>query len=763
MDRTLRTLTRPRRVVFALAVGLFLSGSGIGLFGLVSAASEDGQPVHGFEIPWPHVGDRGRYEVLDGRDAVFPLLNVSFEWKPDRTVLDREELPTRVNVLRLVEAVDTSSLGGGGSGVAVSRTGFHLRAGTVEAVAEERFDDSTALREGDPGLTGDPDSLSEYEKSTLRYFDLPGRLPCGLRNPLQGQILDLTDEPVPNGLPCETTPSVEDRVGPWTPVEVLETPRSRVVVFEEHLQERWGLRDWEQHNRYWMQEGVPYPIRIESRTDGDAPATTGTVVHELVSFTRGSTPVTADATAPGGPLPPLEHAPRADWGLPSGGAEHPFSLEAAYRWALDDPDNRTLADFLDEHPDAYMLWATHSDFTFDHSHRIRWSFAVTDGTETLVQGVQMRTEPVVVEAPVGVLGVRPVVPVQGTESSVIERTVPDYAPIPFGQPRVLAPDELPDRLPTVASLWAQWDHVQRLAGDTLEPNSWGFLMGCYDSALPDRDGPCARGLFQVWAGHHRSVYRDGTALEEPARTHDASGLHWRGDDLFGVERSRLRTTWIEPGQATGPSPRGDGEPVAALMGLWRTPGAAAAAGITLAGVLAALTYWLWPVLKAGPAALFSRVRDDELLQHPVRARIVEAVRDRPGIHHQELVRKAGTGTGAAEHHLRKLEAGRFLTRRAGHGYTCYFPYGQVDRRLLGAAGVLRADAARRTLQTIADAGVPGPSSSDVARALGLSNSTVHHHIQRLRAEGLVDVQRHGPRNRLVLTDAGSDALTLFAA
>jgi DNA-binding transcriptional ArsR family regulator len=300
----------------------------------------------------------------------------------------------------------------------------------------------------------------------------------------------------------------------------------------------------------------------------------------------------------------------------------------------------------------------------------------------------------------------------------------------------------PDRLPTVASALAIW---KAFTEDPHEGNAWGLSLdgpngtlaveaGWTGLALPAR--PITDGSTQRANATFNNVGIDGHGV-----------VLYRTDIVAVSQRSQGLTgsTWLRSSS---------GGNTTALAGVFAFPGLPAAAGLSAMSVLLAAAYYLWPLAKSGSLGLFSRVRESDLLENPVRRRLMSLVEAQPGIHYQALVRGSGAGKGATEHHLRKLTGAGLIVRRAGAGFTCYFPTGS-DPALAAAAPALKSDGARRILQAIRRA--PGLSASAVALGTGLDPATVTHHVQRLRSAGLVDADRVGRSLALRPTALGQAA------
>lgn len=209
---------------------------------------------------------------------------------------------------------------------------------------------------------------------------------------------------------------------------------------------------------------------------------------------------------------------------------------------------------------------------------------------------------------------------------------------------------------------------------------------------------------------------------EPASVHPSFA-----PDLASSARDPLDTPPPAPAPAGAEGAQGPPiVPVAvagvpAPLGPVRVPAWAAAAG-------GAAFIALAPLLLA----LYHRIAAAEATRHATRARILEELAAGPATA-TTLGERLGIDRTSAAHHLRVLERARFVACvRAGR------------ERLwtTGAAGLQPLGAgARRVLHAVR--GSPGASLSDVARAVGVSKSTVHHHLLTLAAADLVRVVRRG--------------------
>ncbi len=142
-----------------------------------------------------------------------------------------------------------------------------------------------------------------------------------------------------------------------------------------------------------------------------------------------------------------------------------------------------------------------------------------------------------------------------------------------------------------------------------------------------------------------------------------------------------------------------------------------------------------------------RARPAEMLDHPIRRKICEEIRRRPGIHFAEITRRIGTTHGNVSFHLSRLE-------RAGYVYSKWI---RGRRRLFGArsdAGLgppaFVSQSQQRILELLRIA--PGVPQNHIGEVLGVCSSTVTYHIRLLRLIGLVDTRREKRSKRCYLRE-----------
>jgi DNA-binding transcriptional ArsR family regulator len=197
--------------------------------------------------------------------------------------------------------------------------------------------------------------------------------------------------------------------------------------------------------------------------------------------------------------------------------------------------------------------------------------------------------------------------------------------------------------------------------------------------------------------------------------------------------------------------RPDGMPVMAF-GAVAVTGATASAGVGGWAGWAALKKWGWLAPGLGGMAGFTRIDNDELLEHPLRSQIFEVIQSNPGIHASGLARQVGVGWGTITHHLEKLERGALVTTRRVNNQKCFFENGgKVSRQDMAIAGAVRGDTAGDIASFVT--AHPMTSQKAMAEALGLSPALVSFHVKKLAHLGVLEKVRHGKETLLTTSES----------
>lgn len=161
-----------------------------------------------------------------------------------------------------------------------------------------------------------------------------------------------------------------------------------------------------------------------------------------------------------------------------------------------------------------------------------------------------------------------------------------------------------------------------------------------------------------------------------------------------------------------------------------------AAGAGVGALVAFALSRKWHLIAA---AMYTRLRREALGEHPSRARMLEIVRDSPGIMLSDLQARSGLANGPFEHHVKKLVEGRRLVVLE-EGRSRFV-------RLPGFAPVLQPGTTAGAIEAfVREHGQVG--AAELARALELSRQVVHYHVHQLSKEGRIAARL--VRGRVVL-------------
>lgn len=189
----------------------------------------------------------------------------------------------------------------------------------------------------------------------------------------------------------------------------------------------------------------------------------------------------------------------------------------------------------------------------------------------------------------------------------------------------------------------------------------------------------------------------------------------------------------------------------AVFGTVAVTGAAASTGLGSWAGWAALKKWGWLGSGAGLAG-FTRIENDELLEHPLRSQIFQVIQSNPGIHASGLARQVGVGWGTITHHLEKLERGSLVATRKVNNQKCFFENGgRVSRQDMAIAGAVKGDTAGDIAGFVS--AHPMTSQKQMAESLGLSPALVSFHVKKLVNLGVLDKVRHGKETLLTTSES----------
>lgn len=676
-------------------------------------------------------GDAGEYQrtVLDRDGAIVSDdLAFRFHWLPAEPVHDWS------GALRLTNPVMVSTPT---IGDPLLETHFLAATDALREVASVRQGGElteTVLVPLLPGLGSSTASSATERLSLPRPTNGHADLPCPLSLRPAGRTIALGDL-VKLFEPC-SGPHRNLHDPTFRAVGMDEVGGREVIVFEGRTEGAGALGLGNPTGAWaWVDPTLPYPIQVAQEDGGHV------ALHRLVRFERGVTPL-ADVDRPGAPLPDVVLAERKPWGMDDTGVDHPWPLSMAWMQAYADPLAPGMRDWLAGHPQAYTAYVEGRTVFMGNDRQIQWRWVLADGTDQLIVGlarVDAVTPPTA----------QPLAPLLPPSTNV--RYAYDNRTFADDALRFPARDQLTNPLlPTVASLATHW----RAHSHGQQPlDAWSFTDECYGNTCDSQPADRAIGTYR-WRGEavggSALSLVAGWELEYDVLEHSHP---FPADVPPFLAITRIRSDDVDlsvAGLAV------DGEPTAPPEGLVMAAGAWQAsdpAGIVAVGALAAIVFL---AVRFGGALLgvplFSRIHGPDLLEHPLRKSLHQAIEAQPGIHLKALARTIGRPRSTVEHHVRKLVAGGLVTQHQLNGYGCLFAKGQVDRREQAVAGALKSDAARRVLAAVV--GSPGASGREVAAAAGLTPTLVSYHVHNLQKAGLLEGQRDGRALRLLPTELG---------
>ncbi|MHB8586121.1 MAG: winged helix-turn-helix transcriptional regulator [Thermoplasmatota archaeon] len=154
---------------------------------------------------------------------------------------------------------------------------------------------------------------------------------------------------------------------------------------------------------------------------------------------------------------------------------------------------------------------------------------------------------------------------------------------------------------------------------------------------------------------------------------------------------------------------------------------AAAAGLAISAVL---SHFL--------CAFYSRIPRSRILEHPTRRRLLELVRETPGLTMLDAQSALDLGWGTLIHHVERLETEGFIV--SDHrGSRRLFAAGELPAADRAKVALLASPARAKIGEFLADH--PGASQKDMCAALGLSASVASKHVAKLRDVGLITEER----------------------
>lgn len=174
-----------------------------------------------------------------------------------------------------------------------------------------------------------------------------------------------------------------------------------------------------------------------------------------------------------------------------------------------------------------------------------------------------------------------------------------------------------------------------------------------------------------------------------------------------------------------------------------------------AEALMILLYW-----GAGFGIYFGirRINRGNVLDHPLRAGILDYIRNNPGRHFRSIMRETGVNRGTLYYHINRLKAFGKISEMRDGGLTRYYErlngVSPLERTLDSHRGDPKRDEILGILKT-----KPGITAPAITEEAGIPYPSLWYHLQILEKDGVVRGERDGRNIRYVLTPEVAQALS----
>jgi predicted transcriptional regulator/chitodextrinase len=146
--------------------------------------------------------------------------------------------------------------------------------------------------------------------------------------------------------------------------------------------------------------------------------------------------------------------------------------------------------------------------------------------------------------------------------------------------------------------------------------------------------------------------------------------------------------------------------------------------------------------------LYSRIRQDQILDNYTRGQIHGYIIANPGEHYSSIRSALDLNNGTLAYHLQRLENERVIKSAMDGTHRRYYPSGmKVPEAEEGALTEVQKIIVAKVAET------PGISQRDIGSLMKLSPSTINYHIERLVAKGVLRRERAGMRHRIYVNEA----------
>lgn len=145
---------------------------------------------------------------------------------------------------------------------------------------------------------------------------------------------------------------------------------------------------------------------------------------------------------------------------------------------------------------------------------------------------------------------------------------------------------------------------------------------------------------------------------------------------------------------------------------------------------------------------FHRLTLQEVLDNENRDKIIDLILENPGIHFNELLRKAELSPGNLVWHLDILKKYKIIKKERLENYIVYFPYHQKNPISNIDLKLQKSELTLKVLEIIEKE--PGIWNSIITNKLKINRKTIQYHINKLMNLGLIYNEKTGSKKKLFL-------------
>jgi predicted transcriptional regulator len=128
-------------------------------------------------------------------------------------------------------------------------------------------------------------------------------------------------------------------------------------------------------------------------------------------------------------------------------------------------------------------------------------------------------------------------------------------------------------------------------------------------------------------------------------------------------------------------------------------------------------------------------------QLEIRKKLIDIIKNKPGIHFREIFREADIAMGELEYHLHVLEKMEIVSKKVNTYYTRYYPAYELGVEDKNIMSFLRQEKLRDILLYLISE--ENPSHKDITQEFGLLKSTTSFYLNKLLKKGIIEKEKSG--------------------